>query len=103
MKTFVPIILFSIVLPLVDIVTDLRLIIRLYTTSTSCDGYDPDHCNIKFATLLLCKYEKIHVVPSRIFNNTNEFSPILVKLCCFIHKLVSDGEEQDLDICSAIT
>ena len=30
-KTFLPIILFSIVLPLIDIVTDLRLIIRLST------------------------------------------------------------------------
>ena len=30
-KTFLPIILFSIVLPFIDIVTDLRLIIRLST------------------------------------------------------------------------
>ena len=31
-KMFLPIILFSIILPLIDIVTDLRLIIRLYSS-----------------------------------------------------------------------
>ena len=41
LKTFLPIILFSIALPLIDIVTDLRLIIRLYETQKY------------FATLLL--------------------------------------------------
>ena len=30
------------------------------------------------------------------------FSSFLVELYCFIHNLVSVGEEQDLDICSAI-
>ena len=39
-KTFLPIILFSIILPLIDIVTDLRLIIRLYSSSLySCIPY----------------------------------------------------------------
>lgn len=41
LKPFLPIIFFSIALPLIDIVTDLRIIIRLYET----------HKN--FATLLL--------------------------------------------------
>ena len=35
-KTFLPIILFSIILPLIDIVTDLRLIIRLYSGIYIC-------------------------------------------------------------------
>ena len=35
-KSFSPIILFSIVLPLIDIVTDLRMIIRLFSGITSC-------------------------------------------------------------------
>ena len=35
-KSFLPIILFSIVLPLIDIVTDLRMIIRLFSGITSC-------------------------------------------------------------------
>ena len=34
--TFFPIILFSIVLPIIDIVTDIRLIIRLFSGFTSC-------------------------------------------------------------------
>ena len=36
LKTFSPIILFSIVLPFIDIVTDLRLIIRLFSGVTGC-------------------------------------------------------------------
>ena len=41
-KTFIPIILFSIILPLIDIVTDLRLIIRLYSGVYSCIQYPTD-------------------------------------------------------------
>ena len=36
LKTFSPIILFSIVLPLIDIVTDLRIIIRLFSGIVYC-------------------------------------------------------------------
>ena len=39
-KTFVPIIIFSIVLPIIDIVTDLRIIIRLFSGIASCVPYD---------------------------------------------------------------
>ena len=39
LKTFCPIILFSIVLPFIDIVTDLRLIIRLFSGITGCIGW----------------------------------------------------------------
>ena len=39
-KTFVPIIIFSIVLPIIDIATDLRIIIRLFSGITSCVPYD---------------------------------------------------------------
>ena len=35
-KSFLPIILFSIILPLIDIGTDLRIIIRLYYGTLSC-------------------------------------------------------------------
>ena len=35
-KSFLPIILFSIVLPLIDIVTDLRIIIRLFSGIPGC-------------------------------------------------------------------
>ena len=31
------------------------------------------------------------------------FSPFLTKLYCVVHIMVSDGEKQGLDICSAIT
>ena len=41
-KSFLPIILFSIILPLIDIVTDLRLIIRLYSGVYSCIQYPTD-------------------------------------------------------------
>ena len=86
-KSFSPIILFSIVLPLIDIFTDLRLIIRLYSgikscnpvnvtwnewaycnriddlsTSTFCQQF-PNSCQTekhhKFATLLLGKFIKV--------------------------------------------
>ena len=36
LRTFSPIILFSIVLPIIDIVTDIRLIIRLFSSFNSC-------------------------------------------------------------------
>ena len=64
-KSFLPIILFSIVLPLIDIVTDLRIIIRLYSGVVYCrkpenneNEDDPDPvCELEthtnFATLLL--------------------------------------------------
>ena len=39
-KSFSPIILFSIVLPLIDIVTDLRMIIRLFSGISSCVSYE---------------------------------------------------------------
>ena len=38
--SFLPIILFSIVLPLIDIVTDLRMIIRLFSGITGCVSYE---------------------------------------------------------------
>ena len=77
LKTFSPIILFSIILPLIDIVTDLRIIIRLYSGVVYCllpendiiFGFDLDYVDLeyeyapdpvcelethpKFATLLL--------------------------------------------------
>ena len=93
-KSFSPIILFSIVLPLIDIFTDLRLIIRLYygtpicihfrddlngtlsewdncassdDLSTFCQLY-PNFCktekHYKFATLLLGEFIKFK--PSQI-------------------------------------
>ena len=58
LKTFFPIILFSIVLPLIDIVTDLRLIIRLYSSIYECKSYEHlsfstcQEIHKKFATLL---------------------------------------------------
>ena len=39
-KTFLPIIMFNIVLPLIDIVTDLRLIIRLFSGFPICISYE---------------------------------------------------------------
>ena len=80
LKTFSPIILFSIVLPFIDIVTDLRLIIRLFSGVTSCVPLmdkDIDKSNItdsdislcsssedlsKFGQLppYVCKHEKLH-------------------------------------------
>ena len=132
-KSFSPIILFSIVLPLIDIFTDLRMIFILFSRAlpyciddkiiniyginindcsrtndivTYCQN-KPNLCRSKihkiYATMLLGKYKKVLYVPSRLFNNTTVFSTFLVKLYCFIHNLVSDGEEQDLDICSATT
>ena len=73
-KTFFPIILFSIVLPLIDIVTDLRMIIRLFSDIQTCIYYEDDK-NVsarewntctdsedlsEFCLLYpnLCKYEK---------------------------------------------
>ena len=130
-KSFPPIILFSIVLPFVDIITDLRMIFILYSrplpyciktrdfrgfyvynseclTTNDIETFcrtQPNLCNFeihkRFATMLLGEYRK--VLPSRLSSNSTEFSSILVKLYCFIHNLVSDGEEQDLDICSATT
>ena len=42
-KSFLPIILFSILLPLIDIITDLRMIIRLFSGSwQKCIYYDYD-------------------------------------------------------------
>ena len=39
-KMFLPIVLFSIILPLVDIVTDLRLIIQLYSGAYTCGDWE---------------------------------------------------------------
>ena len=91
-KSFLPIILFSIVLPLIDIFTDLRMIIRLFSGINGCIYYDDDinvsvreweSCNSsddlsmfclqypnvcrteehnKFAILLLGKYKKVFLV-----------------------------------------
>ena len=89
LKTFSPIILFSIILPLIDIVTDLRIIIRLYSGVVYCllpendiiFGFDLDYVDLeyeyaeyanapypvcelethtKFATLLLGKVNKLN-------------------------------------------
>ena len=50
LKMFFPIVLISIILPLIDIVTDLRLIIQLYS-SVIYIGIGETH--YKFATLLM--------------------------------------------------
>ena len=42
-KSFLPIILFSIVLPFIDIITDLRMIIRLYSGITGCIPLNVSH------------------------------------------------------------
>ena len=94
--SFLPIILFSIVLPLIDIFTDLRMIIRLFSGITVCIYYDydinvsesewyncrssddlstfclqyPNVCRTeehnKFAILLLGKYKKVFLVFSLV-------------------------------------
>ena len=68
-KTFLPIILFSIVLPLIDIVTDLRIIIRLYSGITGCiphedisrlnvDYYDWDSCRTTDDLSTFCQQDE---------------------------------------------
>ena len=134
LRTFSPIILFSIVLPIIDIVTDIRLIIRLFSSFNSCICHEdieklnvshtewenclfsqdlstfcqlyPNVCKLekhsKFATILLGEFI-VHMFNSNQLWNFRNFSLVLVKLYCFIHNMVSDGEEQDLDILSAFT
>ena len=49
-KMFLPIVLFSIILPLVDIVTDLRLIIQLYSDAYTCISYgDWEKYNVSYS------------------------------------------------------
>ena len=57
-KTFLPIILFSIVLPLIDIVTDLRIIIRLYFGISGCIPYENEErirLNVSYDELISCE------------------------------------------------
>ena len=52
-KSFSAIILFSIVLPLIDIVTDLRMIIRLYSGISNCIFYKDD-INVSYSDWANC-------------------------------------------------
>ena len=52
-KSFSPIILFSIVLPIIDIFTDLRMIIRLFSGIKSCIYYDDD-INVRYSEWYGC-------------------------------------------------
>ena len=55
-KSFLPIILFSIILPLIDIVTDLRIIIRLYSGITGCISYeDYRRSNVSYYEWTSCR------------------------------------------------
>ena len=56
LKTFFPIILFSIVLPFIDIITDLRLIIRLFSGVSGCiSWYDAEQLNVSFGDVTACR------------------------------------------------
>ena len=55
-KMFGPIVLFSIVLPLVDILTDLRLISRFYFLHSCISRYDIKRLNISHSELDECRY-----------------------------------------------
>ena len=54
-KSFFPIILFSIVLPLIDIFTDLRMIIRLFFGITNCINSDDD-INVSYGEYRKCSF-----------------------------------------------
>ena len=128
-KIFGPIVLFSIVLPLVDILTDLRLISRFYFFHSciswddikrlklnishsevgECWDYMSKFCQLE-STVCVTKYKKYAILlfgertKNCIKSNLNHihFSSILAKLYCFIHNMVSNGEEQGPDICTSI-
>ena len=57
-KSFLPIILFSIVLPFIDIGTDLRMIIRLYSGISGCIPYEYEErirLNVSYDELISCE------------------------------------------------
>ena len=58
LKMFFPIVLFSIILPLIDIVTDLRLIIRLYSGIYGCRSYEDVKLNVSLIEWNDCRNSK---------------------------------------------
>ena len=97
---FLPIILFSIILPFIDIVTDLRLIIKLYSKVYNCIGrndkeklnitstmktkYIRPVWNITSTSGDLLKYCQQYPMPDActcILENDNNFATILLGEC----------------------
>ena len=129
-KMFGPIVLFSIVLPLVDILTDLQQISRFYFLHSCFNWHDIQRLDISYRKKweecldsddlstfcqqnpTMCEtYKKYAILlfgertKNCIKSNLNHihFSSILAKLYCFIHNMVPNGEEQGPDIFAAIT
>ena len=67
-KTFLPIILFSVILPFIDIVTDLRLIIRLSTYEDEYNVTRSERSNLNSSDDP-STYCQRHSIPNTIFAN----------------------------------